>query len=149
MSADGEDIDGKRPIAGIVTFAVAAGLGILVASLVPQVPEGVRTVLALATGTAPAPRPADEGRKRAEDPSDERAEIVKLTSGQIQTAGIELAPVQDGKLVTRILAPGTIVPHADRDRPGFGQAVRHRRGVAQEARRPRRQGRGDGGAGEP
>jgi hypothetical protein len=31
----------------------------------------------------------------------------------IEAAGIELAPVQDGKLVTRILAPGTMLPRAE------------------------------------
>jgi membrane fusion protein, heavy metal efflux system len=118
MGADVEDTDhGKRSTAGVVTFAVAAGLGIVVASFVPQVPEAVRTLLAFATGTEAAP-PAgpDEAaqRKPAADASDERPEIIKLTAAQVETAGIELAPVQDGKLVTRILAPGTIVPHADR-----------------------------------
>jgi membrane fusion protein, heavy metal efflux system len=119
MSADGADTDHRKPpTAGIVTFVVAAGLGIVIASFVPQVPEAVRTVLAFATGTAAAPpaeSAADEAaRKRAADPSDERPEVIKLTGQQIETAGIELAPAQDGKLVTRILAPGTIVPHADR-----------------------------------
>jgi membrane fusion protein, heavy metal efflux system len=116
MSTDGADTDhGKRLTAGIVTFVVAAGLGIVVASLVPQVPEAVHTALAVATGAEPAPPAGDEAaRKRAADPNDERAEIVRLTGEQIEAAGIELAPVQDGKLVTRILAPGTIVPHADR-----------------------------------
>jgi membrane fusion protein, heavy metal efflux system len=62
-----------------------------------------------------APPKVDEGqRKRAAVTGDERPEIIRLTADQIETAGIELAPVQDGKLVTRILAPGTIVPHADR-----------------------------------
>ena len=118
MSADARDTDhGKRPTAGVVTFVVAAGLGIVVASFVPQVPEAVRTLLAFATGTEAAPpvgRDEAAQRKPATDASDERAEIIKLTAAQIETAGIELAPVQDGKLVTRILAPGTIVPHADR-----------------------------------
>jgi membrane fusion protein, heavy metal efflux system len=118
MSAEGGDTDhGRRPTAGVVTFAVAAGLGIVVASFVPQVPEAVRTLLAFATGTEAAPPAgpaAEETRKHPADANDERPETIKLTGAQIETAGIELAPVQDGKLVTRILAPGTVVPHADR-----------------------------------
>jgi membrane fusion protein, heavy metal efflux system len=118
MGADAGDSGHHRPTAGIVTFAVAAVLGIILASFVPQVPQAVRNLLAFATGTeAAAPvSSADEAhqRKRAADPSEERPEIIRLTDAQIETAGIELAPVQDGKLVTRILAPGTIVPHADR-----------------------------------
>jgi membrane fusion protein, heavy metal efflux system len=119
MGADAGEIDrGKRPAGDIVRFAVVAGLGIVVASFVPQVPEAVRVVLAFATGTeaaSPGAPEVDEGqRKRAAVTGDERPEIIRLAASQIETAGIELAPVQDGKLVTRILAPGTIVPHADR-----------------------------------
>jgi membrane fusion protein, heavy metal efflux system len=118
MGADAGDTGHHRPIAGVVTFALAAGLGIVVASFVPQVPEAVRAVLAFATGTEAAspgaPEVGEAQRGRAADTGDERPEIIKLTGEQIETAGIELAPVQDGKLVTRILAPGTIVPHADR-----------------------------------
>jgi membrane fusion protein, heavy metal efflux system len=119
MAADAGEIDrGKRPAGDIVRFAVVAGLGIVVASFVPQVPEAVRAVLAFATGTeaaSPGAPEVDEGqRKRAAVTGDERPEVIRLAASQIETAGIELAPVQDGKLFTRILAPGTIVPHADR-----------------------------------
>jgi membrane fusion protein, heavy metal efflux system len=119
MAADAGEIDrGKRPAGDIVRFAVVACLGIVVASFVPQVPEAVRAVLAFATGTeaaSPGAPEVDEGqRKRAAVTGDERPEVIRLAASQIETAGIELAPVQDGKLFTRILAPGTIVPHADR-----------------------------------
>jgi cobalt-zinc-cadmium efflux system membrane fusion protein len=119
MGADAGEIDrGKRPAADIVRFAVVAGLGIVVASFVPQVPEAVRAVLAFATGTEAAspgePEVGEAQRKHAAATGEERPEIIKLTGEQIETAGIELAPVQEGRLVTRILAPGTIVPHADR-----------------------------------
>jgi membrane fusion protein, heavy metal efflux system len=119
MNADSGDAGHRRPTAGVVTFAAAAFLGVVVASFVPQVPQAVRTLLAFALGTEAAP-PASSAadaaaeRKRAADPGEERPEIIRLTDEQIETAGVELAPVQDGKLVTRILAPGTIVPHADR-----------------------------------
>jgi cobalt-zinc-cadmium efflux system membrane fusion protein len=119
MGAYAGEIDrGKRPAADIVRFAVVAGLGIVVASFVPQVPEAVRAVLAFATGTEAAspgaPEVGEAQRKLAAATGEERPEIIKLTGEQIETAGIELAPVQEGRLVTRILAPGTIVPHADR-----------------------------------
>jgi membrane fusion protein, heavy metal efflux system len=118
MGADPGDAGHHRSTAGIVTFALAAGLGVVVASFVPQVPEAVRAVLAFAAGTEAAspgaPEVGEAQRKLAAATGDERPEIIKLTGEQIETAGIELAPVQDGKLVTRILAPGTITPHADR-----------------------------------
>ena len=53
------------------------------------------------------------GEARAEGIDDQQVNI-KLTANQIETAGIELATVQDGTLTHRIVVPGTIVPHADR-----------------------------------
>jgi len=55
---------------------------------------------------------------RKGDPDSEAGEDhragIRLTDDQIETAGIELAAIQDGTLVRRIVVPGTIVPHADR-----------------------------------
>ena len=39
---------------------------------------------------------------------------VKLSEADIQTAGIELTEAQSGTIARRIVAPGSIVPHADR-----------------------------------
>jgi membrane fusion protein, heavy metal efflux system len=110
-------ITGRLPI---VAVAVAAAIGIVVASLVPQVSEAVRTAVGFVSGTsvtAPSGQEPASGaeRRRRDDPSnDEQPAIVTLTDDQIEAAGIELAAVQDGTLSRRIVVPGTIVPHADR-----------------------------------
>jgi membrane fusion protein, heavy metal efflux system len=108
---------GRLPIA---VLAVAGGIA--VASLVPEIPRAVRDGFGLAVGA---------GRMRADEPSgtseqrgskddsrteggDEQQANIKLTANQIETAGIELAPVQEGTLAHRIIVPGTIVPDANR-----------------------------------
>jgi hypothetical protein len=104
----------------LVVLAVAGG--VIAASLIPQIPQAVRNLAGFVTGTEPmaadGPREGTAARNPTGESRPEGAEVpsasIKLTDGQIEAAGIELAPVQDGKLVTRILAPGTIVPHADR-----------------------------------
>jgi membrane fusion protein, heavy metal efflux system len=99
----------------------AVAIGIAVASLVPEVPRLLRSTVGL-TSIEPlrAAEPASTDAKRnptgeaGAAPDDEGAAIVKLTDSQIATAGIELAPVQDGTLAHRIIVPGTIVPDANR-----------------------------------
>jgi len=107
---------GRLPIA-----VVAIAIGIAIASFVPQIPQALRNAAGLRTapnGAAthqaePGPPRPDERRPRGDaDAGDEQ--LVKLSDDQIETAGIELAPVQDGTLSHRIIVPGTIVPHADR-----------------------------------
>jgi membrane fusion protein, heavy metal efflux system len=104
----------------IVAVVAAAAIGIVVASLVPQVSEAVRTAVGFVSGTsvtAPSgqePASGAEQRRRDAASNDEQPAIVTLTDNQIEIAGIELAPVQDGTLAHRIIVPGTIVPHADR-----------------------------------
>jgi len=124
MRTDAADLHRKnRRITGrllIVAVTAAAASGIVVASLVPQVPDTVRTAVGFMSATSvPAPsgqEPASgaEQRRRDAAPNDEQPAIVPLTDNQIEIAGIELAPVQDGTLAHRITVPGTIVPHADR-----------------------------------
>jgi cobalt-zinc-cadmium efflux system membrane fusion protein len=104
----------------IVVLAVAGG--VVAASLIPQIPQAVRTLAGFVTGTEPmaadGPREGAVVRKPLGESRPEGAEtppaIIKLTDDQIEAAGIELAPVQDGTLAHRITVPGTIVPHADR-----------------------------------
>jgi cobalt-zinc-cadmium efflux system membrane fusion protein len=90
--------------------------------LIPEIPQAVRYAVELVTGpqSLPIAETADaaeqrrpEGRSDAEGQEDHRASI-RLTDDRIETAGIELAAVQDGTLARRIVVPGTIVPHADR-----------------------------------
>ncbi len=104
----------------VAVLAVAGG--IIGASLIPQIPLAVRNLVGLATGTEPmaADGPRDGGAER-NPPGESRPEgaeaqpvSIKLTDDQIEAAGIELAPVQDGTLARRIVVPGTIVLHPDR-----------------------------------
>jgi cobalt-zinc-cadmium efflux system membrane fusion protein len=104
----------------VVVLAVVGG--VIGASLIPQIPQAVRTLAGFVTGTEPmaadGPREGTAARNPPGESRPEGAEAppagIKLTDDQIEAAGIELAPVQDGTLAHRITVPGTIVPHADR-----------------------------------
>jgi membrane fusion protein, heavy metal efflux system len=97
---------------------LAAACGITVASLIPEIPQAVRYAVELGTGAEPV-RALETGGG-AEPKGDSAVEIaeehatIRLTDEQIEMSGIELAAVQDGTLVHRIVVPGTIVPDADR-----------------------------------
>jgi membrane fusion protein, heavy metal efflux system len=122
MPTGPEHVDRRgRHLVGVgFGLAVAIALGIATASLVPGLPEAVRGTLGLASdtdvtarGAGPASAEAAQ-RKRSAAADDETPAVVRLTDSQIEIAGIELAPVQDGTLVRRIIVPGTIVPNANR-----------------------------------
>jgi membrane fusion protein, heavy metal efflux system len=122
MRSDATDLYRKnRSITGrLLVVAAAATIGIVVASLVPQVSDVVRTAVGFVSGTSVTtpsgqePASSTEQRRRDGASNDEQPAIVTLTDNQIEIAGIKLAPVQDGTLAHRIIVPGTIVPHADR-----------------------------------
>jgi cobalt-zinc-cadmium efflux system membrane fusion protein len=108
----------QRPfMIGRVPIAIAASVfGIALASYVPQIPETLRNL----SGLAAVPLPVTEGfagehnaAGRAE-PREDLPQTISLDDNQIETAGIELAPVQDGTLTHHIIVPGTIVPNPDR-----------------------------------
>ncbi len=98
---------------------IASACGVVVASLVPEIPQAVRDAAAMITGAEPLraiEMPGGTERQKPKDDGengDERTSI-RLADDQIEIAGIELAPVEDGTLIRRIVVPGTIVPHADR-----------------------------------
>jgi cobalt-zinc-cadmium efflux system membrane fusion protein len=102
---------GRLPVA-----VVAVALGIGLASFIPQIPEALRHAVGLAGAQPPITESlADERKpKGGAESGDELPATIKLDDGQIETAGIELAPVQDGTLSHRIIVPGTIVPDPDR-----------------------------------
>jgi cobalt-zinc-cadmium efflux system membrane fusion protein len=108
----------RRPTGRLLVFAIAVAIGIAVASLVPQVSNGVRIAVGLMLGTgitdlSGQQETADGAGQQKRGATSEPA-VVNLTDDQIETAGIELAPIQDGTLARRIIVPGTIVPHPDR-----------------------------------
>ncbi len=118
MRTDAADLDRKmRHLTGrVLVIAVAIAIGVAVASLVPQLSEAVRAALGLGVAVPSGQEATDDAEKRRRDAAadDEVPAIVKLTDDQIRTAGIELAPVQDGTLAHRITVPGTIVLDANR-----------------------------------
>jgi cobalt-zinc-cadmium efflux system membrane fusion protein len=100
---------------------LAAGCGITVASLIPEIPQAVRYAVELVTGAEPVravQTGGNAGQRKSKGDSDveigEERATVRLTDEQVKTSGIELAAVRDGTLVRRIVVPGTIVPDADR-----------------------------------
>jgi membrane fusion protein, heavy metal efflux system len=100
---------------------LAAGCGITAASLIPEIPQAVRYAVELVTGAEPVRAVETRGGAAQRKPKgDSDVEIgeehatIKLTDEQVAASGIELAAVQDGILVRRIVVPGTIVPDADR-----------------------------------
>jgi len=107
----------RRPNGGRLPVAVvAAAFGVVLASLVPQIPEALRHAVGLTGARAPATVGLGDERKAkgSAEAGDELPPAIRLDDGQIETAGIELAPVQDGTLTHRIIVPGTIVPNPDR-----------------------------------
>src|SRR5579871_954176 len=59
-----------------------------------------------------------EMRKSAEAPesavASEQQGAIRLSDGEIEAAGISVAPAQAGTVTRRLVVPGTIVPNADR-----------------------------------
>lgn len=105
-------------IGRLLIVVVALACGIAIASLFPQIPQAIRNTVGLngvAVQDARAEHPAEDSVTSTNaDNGEEGASAVKLSAEQIEAAGIEVAPVQDGTLSQRIIVPGTIVPHADR-----------------------------------
>jgi membrane fusion protein, heavy metal efflux system len=90
----------------LLLVALAFAAGIAVASMAPSVPQSVRKITGLAGEQA---RSSDR-----KDADDEKKGVVKLTAEQMATAKIELAQAESGVVLRRIIAPGTVVPAADR-----------------------------------
>ncbi len=108
-------------ISRLAIGVLAAGCGITVASLIPEIPKAVRYTVELVTGAEPV-RPVEMGggvkHRKSKGDSDieigEERATIRLTDEQVNRSGIELAAVRDGTLVRRIVVPGTIAPDADR-----------------------------------
>jgi membrane fusion protein, heavy metal efflux system len=108
-------------IGRLAMAVLAAGCGIIGASLIPEIPQAVRYAVGLVTGAEPVRAlETGGGAEQAKSKGDSAVEIgeeraaIRLTDEQIEMSGIELAAVQNGTLVRRIVVPATIVPDADR-----------------------------------
>jgi membrane fusion protein, heavy metal efflux system len=96
-------------------LAVAFGAGILSWMSLAHVDDG-RTELAKAeadSGSGPI-HGEDHGEGGSEAGHNEALRIVKLTDQQIAAANISVLPVRDGKVVQRLVVPGTIAMDSDR-----------------------------------
>jgi cobalt-zinc-cadmium efflux system membrane fusion protein len=91
-----------------------AWLLLLCAGLLTAGFVGYREVLA--PGLAEKPQVSNQETHSEHGPSHgEKGEgFVKLTSAQIQAAGIEIAPVTGGKLLKEIIVPGRVTINADK-----------------------------------
>ena len=90
----------------------ALAVGFVAASFFPEWPQRLRSAIGVTTeaGTSRSREPsADVGER---DP-EERPGVVRLTEEEIKSAGIEILAAQPGTIARRIVAPGTIIPHAD------------------------------------
>ena len=93
-------------------LAIAVSIGIAVGG-VPQVSEGIRTVVGFASG-APAlltgrAGAGDREPRKLEAARNQQTAMVKPSGDQIGPTGIELAPGRNGTLAHGILATGTII----------------------------------------
>ncbi len=104
-------------------MAGAAVGGLAVAVAFPSVPEKVRSFLGLpataaraAAPATPAAPPKGDGHGHAEGEGEEHGEEgrVAMTAEQVEAAGIQVAPVGPGSLVTRAAVPGVLAASQDR-----------------------------------
>lgn len=97
----------------MLALIVALAVGVVGASIVPQLPQFVRTVGDFLPG-AGRKQQEPQRRQTAGGATDEGPAKLKLTPDQIATAKIEVTSAAGGVLVRRISVPGSIVPNADR-----------------------------------
>ena len=94
---------------------IALAAGIAVAAFVPGISQWLRLAVGFSSEPAATPQePVDPERKTSADAADDQQGVIKLADTAIEAAGIELAVVQSGTIAHRIVAPGAIIPHADR-----------------------------------
>ena len=102
-------MSGRLPILIVVPVGAAFLAGIVLANYMSS--SSQRTSAFSGDG-----RP--EMRKSADAPESEVAGeqqgVIRLSDGEIEAAGISVAPAQAGTITRRLVVPGTIVPNADR-----------------------------------
>jgi membrane fusion protein, heavy metal efflux system len=100
---------------GRISIAVlASALGMALASFVPQIPAALHWLASIPGLESKEAQNVESGKKTEGETGDDVPTALKLKDTQIENAGIEVAPVEDGTLSHRIIVPGTIVPNADR-----------------------------------
>jgi cobalt-zinc-cadmium efflux system membrane fusion protein len=106
-----------------MTLMAGAALGgLAVATVFPSIPETTRSLVGLpvppAVGAAPAPAAAEKGDGHGHAEGGEHAEgeegHIEMTAEQVEAAGIHVAPVGSGVLVSRAAVPGVLAASQDR-----------------------------------
>ncbi|MBB5695897.1 efflux RND transporter periplasmic adaptor subunit [Muricoccus pecuniae] len=105
-----------------MTLLAGAAIGGLALSVAyPSIPETARSLLGMqstATGAAraaaPAAAPKGDGHGHAEGEEHGEEGRIKMTAEQVEAAGIRVAAVQGGVLVTRAAVPGVLAASQDR-----------------------------------
>ena len=109
-------------MARIVLTAVAVLAGIGLAAIVPSIPRELRHLAGLSVSADAVARPSptnagpvdSHGHKgHGAEPHAEEGKIV-MTAEQVEAAGIQVAPVAAGILVSRVVVPGVLSANADR-----------------------------------
>jgi membrane fusion protein, heavy metal efflux system len=104
--------------ARVTPLIVAVAAGAALASFFPGLPQRLREGLTSISGAAPtlpkSAEPASDERKPGAKSADDPQGVVKLTEDEIKSAGLDVAHVEGAVVAHRIIAPGTIIPHADR-----------------------------------
>jgi cobalt-zinc-cadmium efflux system membrane fusion protein len=106
---------GRLPVLVVVAACPAFLAGIVAATLIRFPSSNIPAVSALAgNDKTEAQTPADKPPRRGAEAAGGQPGEIRLSDGDIETAGIAVAAAQGGTVARRIVVPGTIVPHADR-----------------------------------
>ena len=101
-------------IGRLALLAVGLVMGIALAWALPGLPQLLPTVAALLSGPPPQAQESAGEPNLGAGSKDDQQGLVKLSTEDIEAAGIEVTTAQGGTIAHRIIVPGTIVPHADR-----------------------------------
>lgn len=95
------------------TAAALAGLaGVALAAAVPAIPQAARRAAGLSMSSAAAPtRPETKSAGAEEKHADEGK--IAMTAEQVVAAGIQVAPLGGGVLVSRVAVPGVLAANQD------------------------------------
>ena len=100
---------------GLLVALIAAAMGVVAAAAIPAVPQALRGAVGLSTpwaftaASAPAaPKAGAPGQGGAEEGK------IAMTAEQVMAAGIQVAPVGGGVLVSHVAVPGVLTANQDR-----------------------------------
>lgn len=105
-------MSGRLPVLIVVPVGAAFLAGIVLANFMSSFSQRISAIATFSGDNRP------EMQKSADAPesevANEQQRAIRLSDSEIEAAGISVAVAQGGTIARRIVAPGTIVPHADR-----------------------------------